>query len=148
MAGNYSSDPVYQQWLGTLGFLEGNATRQADDARTRATNQYDFAAEGIGIDRERNVEAIGGNFENRGLTRSGEHLKRRAESLRDSNRAMGGLELNTADRFADIENGLMSELAQLQLRNSDQMYDAEGRLASRAGADYDYQQRRAFLEAG
>ena len=145
---NYSQDPVYQQWLGTLGFMEGNATRQADDARSRVTNQHDFASEGIGIERDRTQEAIGGNFENRGMTRSGEHLKRRAESLRDSNRNFGALELNTADRFADIENSLASEIAQLQLRDSDQMFDAEGRLASRAGAEYDYKRRKAFLEAG
>lgn len=148
MATRYTDDPVYQQWLGTLGFLEENATRQADDARTQVTNQADFAREGAGIDRDRTLEAIGANFENRGITRSGEHLRRRAEGLRDSSRQFGAIELDTASRYGGIENNLATQLAQYQLQDSGQMFDAEGRAATRAGSDYDWARRKAFLEAG
>lgn len=144
----YADDPVYQQWLGTLGFTTANATRQAADARTRVTNQADFAREGMGIDRDRTVEAIGGNFENRGMTRSGEHLRRRAEALRDSSRAFGALEMDTANRYADIESGLAQQVAEMQLRDSAQRFDAEGRAARRAGDTYDFDRRKRFLQAG
>lgn len=144
----YSDDPVYQQWLGTLGFLEQNATRQADDARTQVTNQADFAREGAGIDRDRMLEGVGANFENRGILRSGEYLRRRAEGLRDSSRQFGAIELDTANRLGGIENSLASQLAEYQLRNSDQMFGVEGRAGSRAASDYDFARRRAFLEAG
>lgn len=143
-----SGDPVYQQWLGTLGFLESDATRQADDARSQVTNQADFAREGIGIDRDRTQEAIGGNFENRLMTRSGEHLKRRAEALRDSNRSFGALELDTANRMAAIEAALAGNLANYGLQDSAQQFDATGRAARRAGETYDFDARRRFLEAG
>lgn len=144
----YSDDPLYQQWLGTLGFLDSEANRQADDARTRVTNQADYAREGAEIDRDRTAEAIGGNFENRGLTRSGEHLRRQAESLRDSNRRFGAIELDTSNRYADIENQLARELANLQLQNMGYEFDATGRAARRAAEDYDFGRRKAFLAAG
>ena len=113
MATSYAQDPVYQQWLGTLGFTQADATRKADDARTQVTNQADFAREGLGIQRDRSIEGIAGGFENRLMTRSGEHLRRRAEALRDSNRAFGALELDVAGRMAGIEGGLAEEVARL-----------------------------------
>ena len=97
---------------------------------------------------DRTVEGIGANFENRGILRSGEFLRRRAEGLRDSNRQFGAIELDTAGRYAGIENSLASQLAQYQLQNSDQLFGVEGRAASRAGSDYDFARRKAFLEAG
>lgn len=148
MAVQYQSDPVYQQWLGTLGFLEKNATRSADNARTQVTNQADFAREGAEIGRERMLENIGSAFENRGITRSGEHLRRRAQGLQDSSRQFGAIELDAAGRLAGIEDNLASQLAQYQLQNSDRMFDAEGRRAAQAAADYDWARRKAFLEAG
>ena len=148
MATQYTSDPVYQQWLGTLGFLEENATRQADDARTQVTNQADYAREGAGIDRDRMLEGVGSNFENRGILRAGEYLRRRAEGLRDASRQFGAIELDAAGRYAGIEDNLASQLADYQLRNSGQMFDAEGRRAAQAAADYDWARRKAFLEAG
>ena len=144
----YSTDPVYQQWLGTLGFTQADATRKADDARTQVTNQADFAREGLGIQRDRSIEGIAGGFENRLMTRSGEHLRRRAEALRDSNRAFGALELDVAGRMAGIEGGLAEEVARLQMQDSNQMFDAEGRAARRVGETYDFDARRRFLEAG
>lgn len=144
----YSDDPVYQQWLGTLGFLEEDATRRADNARTQVTNQADFAREGAEIDRGRMIENVGSAFENRGITRSGEHLRRRAQGLQDSSRQFGAIELDAAGRFAGIEDNLASQLADYQLRNSGQMFDAEGRRAAQAAGDYDWAQRKAFLEAG
>lgn len=143
-----ASDPVYQQWMGTLGFMQDNATRQADDARTQVANQADFAREGAGIDRDRMQEGIGANFENRGITRSGEHLRRRAEGLRDSSRQFGAIELDTAGRMGGIESNLANQLAQYRLQDSGQLFDAEGRRASQAAADYDWERRKAFLEAG
>lgn len=141
------SDPIYQQWLGTLGFLDSEANRQATDARTRTTNQADYAREGAEIDRDRTLEGISGNFENRGLTRSGEHLRRLAEGERDANRRFGAIELGVADRYADIENQLARDLANLQLQNSGQLFDSAGRSATEAAANYDYEQRLAYLKA-
>lgn len=148
VATQYSTDPVYQQWLGTLGFTQADATRKADDARTQVTNQADFAREGVGIQRDRTVEGIGGGFENRLMTRSGEHLKRRAEALRDSNRAFGALELDVAGRMAGIEGSLAEQIARMQMQDAAQMFDAEGRAARRVGETYDFDSRRRFLEAG
>ena len=142
----FASDPVYQQWLGNLGFLNNDATRRAEDARTSVANQADFAAEGIGIDRDRTQEAIGGNFENRMMTRSGEHLQRRAEALRDSNRAFGALQLDTANRLAGIDDNLYSQLAELQMRDMGYQFDATGRAARRAGDTYDFNERVRFLQ--
>ena len=148
MAVTGGSDPIYQQWLGTLGFLESNANRSADNQRTQVANEADFARERAGIARDRMIENVGSNFENRGLTRSGEHLRRRAEGLRDSSRQFGAIELDTAGRLAGIDDNLATQLAQYQLQNSDRMFDAEGRRAAQAAADYDFAQRRAFAQAG
>lgn len=148
MATAYTSDPVYQQWLGTLGFLDQNATRIADNQRTQAANEADYALEGAEIDRGRMLENVGSNFENRGILRSGEYLRRRAEGLRDSSRQVGAIELATAGRLGSIEDNLAAQLAQNRLNDSNQMFDAEGRRASQAASDYDFQQRKAFLEAG
>lgn len=125
----YSDDPAYQAYMNALGFSDADAERRAKDANQRVAEAYDFSVEGLGIDRDRALEGIGANFENRGLTRSGEHERRRAESLRDSTRRFGALELQTANQYASIADSLARERAQMELQKAQQQYAA----ASRAG---------------
>lgn len=129
----YGTDPAYQAWLATLGFLEPEANRRSGDAQGRILQAADFGRESIGIDRDRGLEGIGSNFENRGLTRSGEHERRRAESLRDSNRRFGALELSTADQLASNSDTLARELADYQMRDAGYRYEASSRAGAKAG---------------
>lgn len=129
----YGDDPAYQGWLATLGFLEPEAKRRASDAEGRILEAADFTREGLGIDRDQALEGIGANFENRGLVRSGEHERRRAESLRDSNRRFGALELQTANQLASNSDSLVRELADYQMRDAGYRYDAASRSGNKAG---------------
>lgn len=132
----YSDDPAYQAYMNALGFNTNEANRQAQDARQRTAEAYDFAQEGLGIDQERSLEGVGANFENRGLVRSGEHERRRAESLRDSNRRFGALELQTSNQYAAIDDALARELAQLELQRASQAYSAAGRAGAASVEGY------------
>lgn len=72
-------------------------------------------------------------MENRGLTRSGEHERRRAETLRDSSRQFGALELQTANQVAGNAETLARELADLQMRDAGYRYDSASRAGYKAG---------------
>lgn len=128
----YSEDPAYQAYMNTLGFNTSEANRQADDSRAAIANTYDFAVEGQEIDRERVLENVGHNMENRGLTRSGEHERRRAEVLRDSNRALGALELRTAGQYGQVEDSLARQLAQMEIQRASAAMSAAARAGQRS----------------
>lgn len=123
----YSDDPAYQAYMAALGFNTSEANRQAADSRTRVAGAYDYSLEGLGIDQDRALENVSANFENRGLVRSGEHERRRAESLRDSTRRFGALELQTANQYAGIEDALARQLADMEMQRANEAYGAAGR---------------------
>ena len=136
MAINYSADPAYQAWLASLGFLETTAKQGAADQQHRIGQMHDFQKEGLFIDRDMALRGVSSNYENRGLIRSGEHERSRAETLRDSNRRLGGLELQTANQQGDVSARLARDLADQQMRNSSAQFDAATRLGMRAGRGY------------
>lgn len=128
-----SADPTYLAWLRALGFEDQND--QADAARKTADAQQAviFQTPEVQFQGAETARHISGNFEDRGLFRSGEHERGLAVNTRGVQHDLAGLQLGLASQVGDIQSSLAQSIAARRRALVESELDAAIRLQSAGG---------------
>lgn len=126
MAGQLGADPTYLGWLRALGFEENTTRDQATVSKEKIAREAAFTAPQIAEQGERTLRNVSAGMEDRGLFRSGEALRRGAETRAATVADLTGLHMRTGDTIAGIESTLSRQLAEIERRRAEQALTTGG----------------------
>lgn len=132
MAGE-SSDPAYLAYMRALGFDDAQARDDAQLAETKARAQIDLYRPEIAYQGEIERRNIGEAHEDRGMFRSGQHLRAIAEQEHQQALDTGQLDLEGADSIAGIQRTMAEQIAANARKLADQGLLADSRQYLDAG---------------
>ena len=98
-------------WLRALGFEDANSQADAAMQQGQVERRVAFTAPEIRYQGDITQENVSGNFEDRGLFRSGQHEMGLARAEHNTQYQLGNLELGGAESIAAIQSGLAQEMA-------------------------------------
>lgn len=128
-----STDPTYAAWLRALGFED--QTAQADAARRTADAQQAviFQTPEVQFQGAENARNISGNYEDRGLFRSGEHERSLAVNTHGVQQQLGAMQLGLAQQVGDIQSSLAQSIAERRRMLAEQEIQAAMQIQAAGG---------------
>ncbi len=113
-----ASSPEWLAYLNSLG-LERNQF-EADIARQRGllSSEADRQTAALGPGYQRQREGIAGSLSSRGMSQSGELLKRLAQSRASQGEAQSGIQANLTSGLSSLESSLAQKLIDIGARQS------------------------------
>lgn len=98
-------------WYRALGFEDQTDQANAQSQTEAVQRRVAFTAPEIQYQGDLTQRNVSGNFEDRGLFRSGEHEQRLAEATHNTQYQLGNLELTGAEQIGQIQTTLAQQIA-------------------------------------
>lgn len=121
-----ASDPAFQAFMRALGFEKNDLNQSAEDRIFAIKNEVARRLGDIGRMSELSREGISGNFEARGLLRSGSHEQTLARQRTEEAAQRSSIEGIAGDQERLIRGELARRLAEIDRRGAEQSLNSAG----------------------
>lgn len=125
-AGPLGQNPAYLAFLRALGAEESDLRGVTEDRVSMIQRELDRQLPQLLTQGEEARRGISGNFETRGLYRSGEHEDALGRQRAAEGQGISALQGSAADQIGATENDLLRRLAEIQRRHADTALSTAG----------------------
>jgi len=115
-----NESPEWLAYLNALGLEEGQYRADADRQRGFMSSDAERQIGDLTPQYDQQRRGIAGSAEGRGVLRSGEYLKRQAESRSAQGRQTSGIQANLAGQLGGVESQLAQKMMDITARKAQQ----------------------------
>lgn len=115
-----ASSPEWLAYLNALGLEENQFRADIDRQRNLMRSAADQSILDLNPQYEQQRRGITGSLEGRGMLRSGEHLRKQAESRANQGRQVAGIQTGLAGNLGQLESQLANKLIDIGARKAQQ----------------------------